>query len=80
MTIVSARDFNQDVSAAKRAADIEPVTVTDRGRPAYVLLNIDDYRRLTGQSSESFLAAMSMDDHIDIEFARPEFIPRAAEF
>ena len=80
MTIVSARDFNQDVSAAKRAADIEPVTVTDRGRPAYVLLNIDDYRRLTGQSSESFLAAMSMDDDIDIEFSRPEFIPRAAEF
>ncbi|MFL0576595.1 type II toxin-antitoxin system prevent-host-death family antitoxin [Brevibacterium luteolum] len=80
MAAISDQDFSADVRAAMRATGLEPVTVTDDGRPAYVLLSIDDYRRLTRQSSESFLAAMSMDDDIDIEFARPEFIPRAAEF
>ena len=35
---ITAREFNRDVSAAKRAADNGPVTITDRGTPAYVLL------------------------------------------
>jgi prevent-host-death family protein len=37
------------LSAAKRAAESEPVFITDRGRPAYVLISIEDYRRLTGE-------------------------------
>ena len=47
MTRVSAREFNQDVSAAKRAAADGPVIITDRGRPSHVLLTIADYNRLT---------------------------------
>ena len=39
----SSRDFTRDVSAAKRAATDGPVFITDRGRPAYALLKIDDY-------------------------------------
>jgi hypothetical protein len=39
----SSRDFTRDVSSAKRAAAEGPVFITDRGRPAYALLN---YRRL----------------------------------
>jgi prevent-host-death family protein len=46
-TTISSRDFNQDVSRAKRAADEGPVIITDRGQPAYVLLRHDAYRRLT---------------------------------
>ena len=49
MATVSAREFNQDVGAAKRAAAEGPVIITDRGRPSHVLLTIDDYRRLTGR-------------------------------
>ena len=49
MPTVSAREFNQDVSAAKRAAAEGPVIITDRGRPSHVLLTIDDYNRLTGR-------------------------------
>jgi len=33
MTTMSAREFNHDVSAAKRAATREPVIITDRGVP-----------------------------------------------
>jgi hypothetical protein len=46
ITTLSSRDFNQDVSRAKRAADQGPVIITDRGEPAYVLLRHDAYRRL----------------------------------
>lgn len=45
----SSRDFTRDVSAAKRAAADGPVFITDRGRPAFVLLKIDDYYRITSQ-------------------------------
>ena len=37
-TTFTSREFNRDVSAAKRAAANGPVIVTDRGQPAYVLL------------------------------------------
>ncbi|MEP9358053.1 type II toxin-antitoxin system Phd/YefM family antitoxin [Sphingomonas sp. KR3-1] len=49
MKVVTSREFNQDVSAAKRVARGEPVFVTDRGRPTHVLMSIDQFRRLTGE-------------------------------
>ncbi len=48
MTTVTSREFNQDTSGAKKAASKGPVFITDRGRPAHVLLSIEDYLRLTG--------------------------------
>lgn len=50
MKVVSSREFNQDVSAAKRAARIEPVFVTDRGRATHVLMSVEAYRKLAGQA------------------------------
>jgi prevent-host-death family protein len=49
MRTIGSREFNQDVSAAKRLARTEPLFVTDRGRPTHVLMSIQDYRRLTGE-------------------------------
>ena len=49
ITTLSSRAFNQDASKAKSAARDGPVIITDRGRPAHVLLTFDDYKRLTGQ-------------------------------
>jgi PHD/YefM family antitoxin component YafN of YafNO toxin-antitoxin module len=46
----SSREFNQDVSHAKRVAVYEPVFVTDRGKPTHVLLSIEAYRHLVGKS------------------------------
>lgn len=46
MKSFSSREFNQDVSQAKRFAIHEPVFVTDRGKPTHVLLSIDAYRQL----------------------------------
>jgi PHD/YefM family antitoxin component YafN of YafNO toxin-antitoxin module len=47
--IVTAREFNQDISRAKRLALAEPVFVTDRGRPTHVLLSMAAYRQLNGE-------------------------------
>ena len=54
----SSRDFTRDVSAAKRAAEDGPVFITDRGRPAFALLHIDDYYRMVGKGAPSLLEVM----------------------
>ena len=59
VTTISSRDFNRDVSRAKRAAEAGPVFVTDRGRPVYVLLQYEAYRRLAGPP-KSLLDAVAM--------------------
>ena len=45
---MSSREANQSFGKAQRAADNEPLTITKRGRPAYVLLRHDEYERLKG--------------------------------
>jgi prevent-host-death family protein len=47
-TTISSRQFNQDTAGAKKAAETGPVYITDRGKPAHVLLTIDEYERLLG--------------------------------
>ena len=54
----SSRDFTRDVGTAKRAAAKGPVFITDRGRPAFALLKIEDYYQLTGRQEASLLHVM----------------------
>lgn len=65
MSTVTARDFNQDVSAAKRAAASEPVIITDRGKPSHVLLSIEQYQRLVADR-RSIIDWLSADDDVDL--------------
>ncbi|TXT37684.1 MAG: prevent-host-death family protein [Comamonadaceae bacterium] len=68
----SSRDFTRDVSAAKRATVDGPVFITDRGRPAFALLKIDDYYRMVGHSEPTLLALMdSIAGGEQIEFDPP---------
>ena len=69
-TTISSRDFNQDVSQAKRAAESGPVVITDRGRPAYVLLRHEAYRRLIGDST-SIRQLLHQADGGDFKFDPP---------
>ena len=48
ITTLSSRQFNQDASKAKKAAEAGPVFITDRGRPAHVLLTFGEYQKITG--------------------------------
>ena len=64
MRTMSSREFNQDVSQAKRAARFEPVFVTDRGRPTHVLMSIEAFRRLSGET-ESIVDLLAMPGVVD---------------
>ena len=71
ITTITSREFNQDVGRAKKAAEDGPVMITDRGRPAHVLLSIDDYRRLTG-GAETLAEALAQPDAPDFDFTPPK--------
>jgi prevent-host-death family protein len=70
VTKLSSREFNQDVSRAKRAADKGPVVITDRGEPAYVLMRHEAYKRLAG-NAQSVLDALYYPGADEVEFEIP---------
>jgi prevent-host-death family protein len=80
ITTLTSRDFNQDASGAKKAASKGPVFITDRGRPAHVLLTIDDYQRLAGgQRKIADALAMPGDEDVEFEAPRAEIKVRPAD-
>ncbi len=70
-TTISSREFNQDTSGAKKAALSGPVFITDRGRPAHVLLSIEDYRRLAGGNA-SIIDLLAIPGAEDFAFDPPK--------
>jgi prevent-host-death family protein len=70
ITTLSSREFNQDTSRAKKAASKGPVFITDRGKPAHVLLSIEEYQRISGQR-RNIVETLSMPGLADLEFDPP---------
>jgi prevent-host-death family protein len=70
ITTLSSREFNHDTGRAKKAAKRGPVFITDRGRPAHVLLTITDYQKITGKE-ENILDLLAMPSAAEIEFEPP---------
>lgn len=70
ITTLSSRAFNQDTSGAKKAAREGPVYITDRGRPAHVLLTIEDYQKLAGGTA-SIIDLLAMPGVDEIVFEPP---------
>ena len=70
ITTFSSRQFNQDASGAKNAARNGPVFITDRGRPAHVLLSFEEYCRIARRQSILDLLATHDVTEIDFEPAR----------
>ncbi|ELQ19191.1 prevent-host-death family protein [Pseudomonas fluorescens BRIP34879] len=66
ITTISSREFNQDTSGAKKAARQGPVFITDRGKPAHVLLSIEDYQKLTGLNAD-IVDLLMMPEAADID-------------
>jgi hypothetical protein len=64
---ISSREFNQDAGGAKKAAEAGPVFITDRGRPAHVLLTFDAYQKLVGEGP-SLLETLAQTQGVDFEF------------
>jgi prevent-host-death family protein len=77
---ITSRAFNQDAAGAKRAANQGPVFITDRGRPAHVLLSIEAYRRLLGQGHRiADLLAMPGVEDLDLPLSHNRELARAAD-
>lgn len=77
---ITSREFNQDTSGAKKAATKGPVLITDRGRPAHVLLSIEQYRQLVGGPRRiADLLAMPGIAAIELEVPCSPELPRPAE-
>ena len=69
-TTLTSCQLNHDIARAKRAAKSGPVFITHRGEPAYVLLSIEDFRRLAGQR-RSLAQTLSLAGLADIDFQPP---------
>ena len=81
ITTLSSRQFNQDASRAKKAATAGPVFITDRGRPAHVLLTFAEYKKITG-SHVKIADLLAMPGGEDFEFDMPRLrdLTRPADF
>ena len=76
ITTLSSREFNQHASDAKKAANNGPVFITDRGRPAHVLLSIEDYQRMTG-GQQKIADLLAMPGIEDVELEIPQHLDLA---
>lgn len=81
MKTMTSREANQDFSRAKREAKTGPVIITERGRPASVLMSYDEYKRLT-EKPKSLFDLLAAPGQEDVEFEPPprqEAAPRKIE-
>lgn len=81
ITTLSSRQFNQDASKAKKAAKTGPVFITDRGKPAHVLLTFSEYKKITGGHTK-IADLLAMPGIEDTEFDLPQLrdLAQPAEF
>jgi hypothetical protein len=84
ITTLSSEEFDQNPSRAKRVAKDGPVFITEHGIHAYVLLTMEEYRKIAGKR-ESIVDLLAMPEmaEIDVDFEFPRIgdeIPRPADF
>ncbi|MFP5451067.1 MAG: type II toxin-antitoxin system Phd/YefM family antitoxin [Thermoleophilia bacterium] len=79
---MTSREFNHDAGGAKRAAEAGPVYITDRGRPAHVLLTYEAYEALLGGSSRLLdrLAEPAGVEDVELTIRSAKDVPQPAEF
>lgn len=66
MATVTAAEFNQRPSQVKRAAEDEPVVITEHSRPSFVLLTYAEYQRLL-RTPPDLVDWLEMDDEVEFE-------------
>lgn len=81
ITTLSSRQFNQDAGKAKKSAMDGPVFITDRGRPAHVLLTFAEYRKITGGHTKiADLLAMPGIEDIELDIPPLRDLAQPADF
>ena len=54
MTVMTSREFNQNLAKAQKQAQHSPVIITKRGEPTYVLMTYEEYSRIQNESSSLY--------------------------
>ncbi|MEI7613715.1 MAG: type II toxin-antitoxin system prevent-host-death family antitoxin [Betaproteobacteria bacterium] len=81
ITTLTSRQFNQDASKAKKSAMAGPVFITDRGRPAHVLLTFADYKKITGEHTKiADLLAMPGIENSKLDIPQLRDLAQPADF
>lgn len=70
ITAISSKEFDQNPSRAKSAAEDGPVFITEHGHHAYVLLTIEWYRKINC-NRESIIDLLAMPDADLVELYPP---------
>lgn len=65
MTSMSSLEFDRDAGKAQQLAEDGPVFITDHGKASYVLLSIDQYKKLASQN-RSQADSPAVGERIDI--------------
>lgn len=80
ITTVSSREFQQNANRAQKAAEKGPVVITNRGRPAHVLLSYDAYRAMS-EKKRTIVEALSAPglSGIDADFPKDTSAPLPAD-
>lgn len=70
VTTFTCRAFNRQLSQAKKATEQGVVYISDRGKPAHLLMTYEEYRKLSGDS-RNLLDALVMPGVEEIDFDAP---------
>lgn len=73
MKTMTSKEFNQKANEAQRIARLEPLLVTNRGKPDLVVLNYMEYERLAGKPKTLYDVLMEIDPEISAKVAEIEF-------
>lgn len=83
MQTTTSKEFNRQASALRHRATGEPLLITDRGRPAHVLMSYAAYQALQVQQgptpSIADLLAMPVPDALDEVLQRSRELARSAD-
>ena len=80
MQTTTSKEFNRQASALRRSASHEPLLITERGRPAHVLMSYAAYQALQSPvQSVADALAMSVADALDTVLEPSRDVARTAD-
>lgn len=75
---MTSREFNQHLSRAKLKSLSEPVIITERGVPKYVLMSYEEYQLMAPEKSQSAYEWLCTLEYADVSDIDLEIPPRRA--
>jgi hypothetical protein len=71
ITTASNAEFDQNIAAAKRAAENGPVIIVDHDEPAYILLPHEAWSRPAGKAGVTIVDLLRQEGGENIDFEPP---------